>query len=330
MRLIGEFDDAQAAARFSAFLITAGIAAKAESTSAGAEVWALEEDQFPQAVAELEKFRANPDDTKYAAAVSQATKISRAEADRQRRIQKKIVVGTKNLKPKPQLTIVLIAISVIVSLITNFGADPQHPHPLFKALQFVSVPAPESKALIRANDSNYDSANVRLASIKRGEIWRLFTLVFLHLSGVHLVFNMLWLFQLGSLIENRYGWPSLLSLVLLTAAIPNVAQCVVPEAWGGSQPKFTADHTLLTAVGGMSGVVYGLLGFVWIRATFDRNSGFHLSEGTIIFMLGWLVFCMVPGLTERLFQFNVANWAHGVGLLVGCVAGYWPELKKLF
>jgi membrane associated rhomboid family serine protease len=50
-------------------------------------------------------------------------------------------------------------------------------------------------------------------------------------------------------------------------------------------------------------------------------------------MLIWLVFCMLPGpnnstLTEHLFGFRVANWAHAIGLVVGIVAAILPAGGK--
>ena len=177
--------------------------------------------------------------------------------------------------------------------------------------------------LLKANNGDVDSLDIRLANIKRGEIWRLATPIFLHLDTFHLLFNMVWLFQLGRMIENRYGPYRLLVLVLVTAVISNFFQCTVPASLGGTPPGWS-DGFLLTRLGGMSGVVYGLLGYVWMKSIYDRSSGFYLGQTTLVIMLGWLVFCMIPGATQNLFGTNVANWAHGIGLVVGLLIGYAP------
>jgi GlpG protein len=68
--------------------------------------------------------------------------------------------------------------------------------------------------------------------------------------------------------------------------------------------------------GGMSGVVYGLLGYVWMKARFDPNSGFLLHQQTVLIMIAWFFLCafgVIP---------NVANWAHGAGLAIGIVWGF--------
>ncbi len=70
----------------------------------------------------------------------------------------------------------------------------------------------------------------------------------------------------------------------------------------------------------MSGVDYGLLGYVWMRARFEPQAGMYLDAFTVSFMLGWLVLCFT-GLMGP-----VANWAHTVGLVVGMAIGYAPSL----
>lgn len=328
MRLIGVIDEPQQAARFSAYLITAGIPAKSEKMDDGTcEIWVNEEDQFQTALAELAAFRTDPTNSKYSAAISQAIKITREEERKLRRIKKKIVVGTDRLHPKPRLTIGLIAACVLVALITNFGDDKNNP--LLHSLQFVSVPPPAAFEILRRNNvtvenNGIDRLAVRLASIQRGEIWRLVTPMLIHLSPFHLLFNMIWLFQLGQLVERRYGWRRLALLILITAAISNFVQCTVPLQFDGTAPGLLENGTLVTGLGGMSGVVYGLFGFVWIKSMYDRSSGFFLPQATIVLMLVWLVFCMVPGLTERLLGTSVANWAHGVGLAIGMAVAYAP------
>ena len=73
--------------------------------------------------------------------------------------------------------------------------------------------------------------------------------------------------------------------------------------------------------GGMSGVVYGLLGYVWLRGKFDPASGLFVHSSTVTMMLIWLVACYV-GLLG-----NIANTAHLVGLLMGAAWGYLSSLR---
>jgi GlpG protein len=334
MRLIGEIPDPREAERFTAFLITLGIQAKVDRINDNkAEVWVHEEDQFKPAQAELAAFIASPSDPKYLRSVKQAQQILLHQEDKRKRIQQKISVAKRKLHPRPRVTEFLIAACVMVALFTNFGEvrDSQ----FIKALAFNAVPSPESARIFLESKGNRDDLNVRLASIKRGEVWRAVTPIFIHHGTMHLLFNMIWLFQLGRLIEFRYGKVFFLALIVTSAAISNTVQCVVPLSWDGVAPYLTPppEMMLLNSFGGFSGVVYALFGFAWVKSTFDPSSRFVMPSSTVAIMLIWLIFCMLPGpndssLTEHLFGFRVANWAHTIGLLVGIAAGFLPASRQ--
>jgi GlpG protein len=135
-----------------------------------------------------------------------------------------------------------------------------------------------------------------------GEYWRLITPIFLHFGWLHITFNSLWTWEIGALIERRLGGGLLLLLVLLCGAGSNVAQAVY------SGPSL---------FGGMSGVVYGLLGFCWVHNLLFPDRFLSVPRGIIAFMLIWLVFCMVAP-TELLGIGSIANAAHLAGLVLGC------------
>lgn len=340
MRLIGELEDDQQANLFSAFLLTKGIASQVDQVDGKSEIWVKDEDRFKEAVSELDLFVANPADSKYENAVQQAKIISRAEEKKRQKIQRNLVhVGAGKIPRRRPLTIGLIVACVVVGLLTGFGEKVGHEngvavdHPVYQALQFVSVNPPLSKkiALAAQNTENgYDQLSVRFASISRGEIWRLVTTIFIHYGIFHIVFNMIWLFQFGTEIEHRYGTWKFGLLVLLVAAISSSFQCGVPDSIGGSQPGLYESYVLITRVGGMSGVVYGLFGFIWMKSTYDRSFGYQLPQSTVVILVGWLFFCMLPTeIRENVgFGSSVANWAHGIGLLVGMAIGYWTAIAK--
>jgi GlpG protein len=71
----------------------------------------------------------------------------------------------------------------------------------------------------------------------------------------------------------------------------------------------------------MSGVDYGLLGFLWIRGKYDPRAGFELNPGSVKMMLIWLVLCYT-GLMG-----SIANMAHTVGLLTGMAWGYYTARR---
>ena len=145
------------------------------------------------------------------------------------------------------------------------------------------------------------------SAIERGEVWRLITPIFIHFGLMHIVFNMMWMKDLGPLIERRWSSRTLLSLVLVSAVLSNVAQFLVN--WDFKNGVQYAN----ALSGGMSGVVYALLGYVWIRGRLDPTAGIRLPPSVVMMMLGWLVLCMTGILG------HIGNSAHAMGLLVGVV-----------
>ncbi len=144
-----------------------------------------------------------------------------------------------------------------------------------------------------------------VATYGRGEYWRLLTPVFLHFGVMHLVFNMLWTWELGRRLEQARGSLTMCALLVLAGAGGNIAQ-------------FLADHDAI--FGGMSGVIYGLLGYLWLWTRFTGDPRTRLPPGLLGFMLGWLLVCM-SGVVEALGFGAIANAAHAVGLVVGMALG---------
>lgn len=325
MRLLGEIDSSNHTTRLVAWLLTKGIKVKVEPTSRdgdGYEIWVRDEDLLDQAKTEFDDFLSDPQAGKYDQAIKEADAIAREEALKRKQMQKNIMkVQGGQVEKRSPLTVLLIALCAIVFLMTEFGEARNSV--VYQALQFVSVAPPVPSELLA---SDRDDLSLRLASIQRGELWRLATPAFIHYGAFHILFNMMWIYQFGRMIENRFGTLSLGMLVLATAIVSNFFQCTVPVGVGGSAPFLTEGGRLLSNLGGMSGVVYGLFGFIWIRSIVDPSSGMFITQGTVTILIVWLFFCMAPFSGE--FVGNVANWAHGIGLLVGMAVGYWPAIKK--
>ena len=66
----------------------------------------------------------------------------------------------------------------------------------------------------------------------------------------------------------------------------------------------------------MSGVVYGLFGYIWIRGKLDPASGLYMEQINVVLMLVWFVVCLT-GMVGP-----IANVVHGVGLAMGALWGY--------
>lgn len=320
MRLIGKLTDHRQAERFVAYLVTQGIQSHIEPENEEYEIWIKDEDLMQNAVSALESFRDSPDAPEYVDAPNKARAIQNEMIRKRKRIAKNVVNVSERMKTGNQsLTILLMVFAGLISLLTNFGHPSRMDRVAFRSMSFVSEFRGDFPDVPDKDDVSW-----RLNSVLSGEVWRLVTPIFLHFDVFHLVFNMYWLFLLGRQIENRYGTFWFAMLVISAAVVSNFAQCVVPESVGGSAPYLRGQY-FITPMGGMSGVNYALFGFMWMRIIYEPNCGLQLSQLTIFFLLGWLIFCMTP-LAIQEFEINVANWAHAIGMLVGVIAGYWPTV----
>jgi rhomboid protease GlpG len=149
--------------------------------------------------------------------------------------------------------------------------------------------------------------------IREGQIWRLFSPCLLHGDLFHLFFNMLWLIVLGKQIEQRLTPLRYAFFILIVAIISNTAQYLV------SGPNFI----------GFSGVLCGMLAFIWVRQKIAPWEGYQIDRLTLIFMLIFIISMaaiqLLSFFLEKSFEWsfspNIANMAHLIGGLVGYILG---------
>lgn len=148
--------------------------------------------------------------------------------------------------------------------------------------------------------------NFDLLEIQEGQYWRLITPIFLHFGFMHILFNMLWMKDLGKIVESEKSSNFLLVFILIVGTISNFSQFVI------TGPNF----------GGMSGVVYGLLGYLWMYKEINTQAKFSLPKSDVILMIGWFFLCLIG-----VFVFAIANMAHAMGLTLGMVFGIFYGMK---
>ncbi|MFC1672383.1 rhomboid family intramembrane serine protease, partial [Planctomycetota bacterium] len=283
MRLAGVLEDGTRAHEFGDFLYGEGIESQIDRNTDGLwEIWILDEDHLDSAKLLLVKFSEFPDDPAFAQGARDGReKLTRDQEAHQptrgRVVDSSIVFSRPGATPYGVLTVTLIAISVAVSIMSGMGSNE-------------SV---VQKLLITEYEKDGEGIlyHASFPEIRAGQVWRLFTPMFLHFGIIHILFNMLWLRDLGNMIEAHKGRWLLLAFVLVTAAVSNVAQFFV------SGPLF----------GGMSGVVYGLLGYVWMQGKFNPSSRLRLQKQVVTMMIIWFFVCL-SGIMGP-----IANTAHGVG-----------------
>jgi GlpG protein len=154
-----------------------------------------------------------------------------------------------------------------------------------------------------------------LPEVERGEVWRLITPIFPHVGGPgHLLLNALAIIVLGAQVERLLGPLRYALLVLFLAAGSNLAQYLFSEV------TFQDWSIVVTrrspAFGGLSGVVFGLFGYTWMKLVYERNCGLILTRNQITFSIIWLFLCFTGWLGP------IANTAHIAGLMLGMLCGY--------
>ena len=154
-------------------------------------------------------------------------------------------------------------------------------------------------------------------SLGQFQIWRLITPVYLHFGWMHILFNGLWIFDLGRRLELLLGTRKCAALFFLIAIGSNVIQNAIES-----------DNVLF---GGLSGVVYGYLGFLWVATNKSRVKSplLQIPPGIFVFMFAWLILGFL-GVIDYFIDGRVANGAHLGGLLIGVCFGlvYFHKLNS--
>jgi len=291
MRSAGTLTNAAHAERLCDYLLTLGIETRIAPEDNTWTLWVLDDDHLTRVKEILSKFQQNPSAAEFVRAADRAAEIRRNELEAARQARRNFVdmrsrwvYGVRG-GHRP-LTWALIGLSILATVVTGMGSDN----------------SPVTRWLVMAS-YEIGGGYVRwagLSEIRAGQLWRLVTPIFIHFNVLHIIFNMFWLRDLGSLIEVRKGSWFLGVLTLVIAVLSNLVQYL----WSG--PNF----------GGMSGVVYGLLGYVWIKGRLYPSAGLSLQGNTVTIMLAWLGLCFTGLLGP------IANGAHVGGLAVGCAIAY--------
>jgi len=193
------------------------------------------------------------------------------------------------LKIFSTIYIPIITLAALLSVISNFGS-------------VISVIEPFTYTKINISNLGYVSISTfNETFFNQNQWWRLITPMFLHFSIAHLAFNSLWIYILGEQIEKIDGKFLFLALVLFSSISSNFLQFY----WVSS-----------TLFGGLSGVIYGLIGYCMINEMDSPYQRYDIPPALYLFMIIWMLLGFL-GLLD-LFGFgSVANFAHLGGLISG-------------
>ena len=185
------------------------------------------------------------------------------------------------LAQTPILTYLLVGLSVIITGASALGARP-------------------GTALFNLASFGYATPE----QIWSGHVWGLVTTVFIHGSFFHLLFNMLWLVQLGRILERTLPPLTYFGFMLGAAAVGSATEMLISGQTGV----------------GMSGVVYAMFGLLWAGRGYDASWRAIATRGNLYYLVGWGLFCVLTTYAH-LFGLNIANGAHAGGFLFGICIG---------
>jgi GlpG protein len=281
MRLIGELETVTLADRFADAMLGRGIRVNVEQGESGWLVWVLDDDHAANCRHEFAAFQQNPEDPRFVQLASNASQLRKAELKRRREFRKNYVPLANRWRTPTEWGPVIVALfagSIWAAVQTSLG----------------SAEIEElSPWLISTDDTLPFLADPKL-------FWKLFSPCFLHFGAIHLIFNLCATKFFGQMIEHRLGSWWFLLLVLITGGGSNLLQFYF------SGPLF----------GGMSGVAFGLIGFLWAADKFGPRLGLSLDWRNMYMAMGWMVFGFIGLLGP------IANAAHLGGFVIGLVCGW--------
>ncbi|NVJ61595.1 MAG: rhomboid family intramembrane serine protease [Gammaproteobacteria bacterium] len=284
MNIVGRLNSERATLAFVDYLKTVGIDCQFKKEGDSFLLGVPNQSDINRAQLELETFLINPNLPKYREASWEAGrehKLSGVSGEK---------LLSKFLERSGPITITISCIAIAVSLITGFGTNEVTKLFLFDEREILS-----------------------------GEIYRMITPIFIHfpvlgIVFMHLLFNLMWFWDLGGVIERRLNSFTLIYHIVTIGVLSNFAEYLI------HRDKILANYD--SRFGGLSGVVFGLLGYLFLRGKIDKHFGVKLNPSIMTFMLIWLAL----GFTGMLG--SVANAAHAVGLISG-LALAWFDVNVL-
>jgi rhomboid protease GluP len=129
--------------------------------------------------------------------------------------------------------------------------------------------------------------------------WTLISASFLHGGIMHILFNMMALYQLGPFVLREFGFHRFINLYIITGACGFAASVI-----------FGVPFTI-----GASASICGLIGAI---IYYGKSRGGSYGEAIYKQAMGWVVGLIFFGL---IFP-GINNWAHGGGLLSGIALSF--------
>lgn len=149
----------------------------------------------------------------------------------------------------------------------------------------------------------------------QGMWWTVLSAGWLHGSALHILFNMLWVRQLGPATADIYGAGRMV-IIYTIASVTGFLLSSTAGLFLGGMPIPFLRGAMVTL--GASAPIFGLLGalvYYGRRGGSSMVGGQALQYAVVLFVMGLIM----PG---------VDNFAHGGGFVGGYLAGFWLDPLK--
>ncbi len=164
---------------------------------------------------------------------------------------------------------------------------------LFSPASFFDIGGPSTRVVMLTGLTS-------VYHLQSGQFWTLVTASFVHLSLLHIGFNMMWLHGLGRTATHFWGT----ARFLLVFSLTGIGGFLLSNfAWGGP-------------TAGASCSLFGLMGAL---ATFGYRRGGTVGQQIKSSMVRWVVLA-------TLISFGIGgvnHYGHGGGLITGIALGFW-------
>lgn len=147
------------------------------------------------------------------------------------------------------------------------------------------------------------------ALVTRGEWWLLLTTMFVHVSVLHILFNSVALYSVGSLVERIYGAVRYTIIYFVSGILASLASYGFMEVSGQSGD----------IAAGASGAIFGIAGVVIVLGVLRQSVVPRAVALQLSVFMGVLI---VVNIVFDAFTPQIDIRAHIGGLLVGLVLGY--------
>lgn len=141
-------------------------------------------------------------------------------------------------------------------------------------------------------------------AIGQQKYWQLITPTFIHFGWLHIIFNALWMGILGARVEYSLGLVKTIGVFIFISVVANLVQYVLSAG---------------VPFGGLSGLVYGLMGFLIVQHKCEPTPMNTLGKGMVIMMLVFMLLGLF-GIMDVFIAGSIANGAHLGGFIAGLIA----------